>query len=150
MDRINTKYAEITELHIVWSERCWPTPTTVALTTLLELSCYVKLYWPLQADGRKFSITTNVLWYRFTWLVPEKGPLKVCVCVCAILINLIFVQIDTKNITIGAENVNLCGKICDMHTLLKYTTNVVTCEICCSHGNVASIFTRRHSKCWYV
>jgi len=150
MDRINTKYAEITELHIVWSERCWPTPTTVALTTLLELSCYVKLYWPLQADGRKFSITTNVLWYRFTWLVPEKGPLKVCVCVCAILINLIFVQIDTKNITIGAENVNLCGKICDMHTLLKYTTNVVTCEICCSHGNVASIFTRRHSKCSYV
>jgi len=21
-------------------------------------------------------------WYRFTWVIPEKGPLNVCVCVC--------------------------------------------------------------------
>ena len=21
-------------------------------------------------------------WYRLTWVVPEKGPLNVCVCVC--------------------------------------------------------------------
>jgi len=21
-------------------------------------------------------------WYRFTWVVPDKGPLSVCVCVC--------------------------------------------------------------------
>ena len=21
-------------------------------------------------------------WYRITWVVPEKGPLNVCVCVC--------------------------------------------------------------------
>ena len=24
-------------------------------------------------------------WYRLTWVVPEKGPLNVCVCVCVCL-----------------------------------------------------------------
>jgi len=23
-----------------------------------------------------------LFWYRLTWVVPEKGPLNVCVCVC--------------------------------------------------------------------
>ena len=26
------------------------------------------------------------LWYRLTWIVPEKGPLNVCVCVCAVYV----------------------------------------------------------------
>ena len=39
---------------------------------------------PLPLTVSCFSKTRLVLplWYWLTWVVPEKGPLNVCVCVC--------------------------------------------------------------------
>jgi len=39
---------------------------------------------PLPLTVTCFSKTRLVLplWYRLTWVVPEKGPLNGCVCVC--------------------------------------------------------------------
>jgi len=82
-DRINKKYAENTELYILWSElsRCKLSPTLAsALTTLL---------------GPNFLITTNVY---------VNQTLR------TILINSILIQIETKNIKIAVETTNLCGK----------------------------------------
>jgi len=36
---------------------------------------------------------------------------------------------NTDNIKIAAENDNLCGKICDMRTFLKYAKNVAISKI---------------------
>jgi len=34
-------------------------------------------------------------WYRFTWVVPEKGPLNVCVCVCVcVILTVLFSRIQ--------------------------------------------------------
>ena len=32
-------------------------------------------------------------WYRLTWVVPDKGPLHGCVCVCVFLLELIMLHI---------------------------------------------------------
>ena len=32
-----------------------------------------------------------LFWYQLTWVVPEKGPLNVCVCVCSCSLLLQFV-----------------------------------------------------------
>jgi len=50
------------DLHIV---QLIPLPLTV--------SCFSKIQIGLP------------LWYRLTWVVPEKGPLNGCVCVCVFL-----------------------------------------------------------------
>jgi len=43
---------------------------------------------PLTLTVSCFSKSRLVLpfWYRLTWVVPEKGPLNGCVCVCVTLI----------------------------------------------------------------
>ena len=39
----------------------------------LNVSCFSKI---------RIGFTyTYFIWYRLTWVVPEKGPLNVCVCV---------------------------------------------------------------------
>jgi len=37
---------------------------------------------------------------------------------------------NTNHIKNAVENANLCGKICDMRTLLKYAKNAAISEIC--------------------
>ena len=43
---------------------------------------------PLQLTVSCFSKIQMVLpfWYRLTWVVPEKGPLNGCVCVCILVL----------------------------------------------------------------
>ena len=45
--------------------------TAQLMPLLLAVSCFSKI--PIGLP----------LWYRLTWVVPEKGPLNGCVCVCA-------------------------------------------------------------------
>jgi len=45
------------------------------------------------------------------------------------LLQRILIPAKVKNIN-AVENANLCGKICDMRTLLKYAKNAATCQIC--------------------
>jgi len=40
---------------------------------------------------------------------------------------------NIKNVKIAVEYANLCGKICDMRTLLKYAKNAAISEICSNH-----------------
>ena len=42
-------------------------------------------------------------WYQLTWVVPEKGPLNVCVCVC----------------------VRACVRVCDMITNAPYVNKLI-------------------------
>ena len=45
------------------------------MAQLMPLSLTVSCFSKIQTD--------LPLWYRLTWVVPDKGPLNVCVCVCA-------------------------------------------------------------------
>ena len=53
---------------------------------------------PLPLTVSCFSKSRLVLpfWYRPTWLVPEKGPLNGCVCVC-VIVDKTQVQVERKN-----------------------------------------------------
>ena len=65
----------------VWSEvqTCiWPSWCHCDI-----LSCFSKIQIGFVSSGALNSTPTNLpFWYRLTRVVPEKGPLNVCVCVC--------------------------------------------------------------------
>ena len=47
---------------------------TQLMPLLLTVSCFSKIQ------------VTFTLWYRLTWVVPEKRPLNGCVCVCVVVL----------------------------------------------------------------
>jgi len=56
---------------VIWLERGADLHIAQRMPLPLTVSCFSKIQ-----IGFPF-------WYRLTWVVPDKGPLNVCVCVCA-------------------------------------------------------------------
>jgi len=99
----------------------WPAPTrpTLALTTLLWASRQAVASW--RQLGGNFL---RLLLAMFMSIKLVHNPH------CKLNIDS---NRNTKNIKItkiAVEHAKLCGKICDMRTLLKYAKNATTCEIC--------------------
>jgi len=82
---------------VLW--RCWlggrkgirPVKKTLSIEVLAWLSVWSEVQtciWPSWYHCCSLSLATVKsrlvlpFWYRPTWVVPDKGPLNVCVCVC--------------------------------------------------------------------
>jgi len=63
-------------------------------------------------------------WYRLTWVVPEKGPLNVCVCVCVLCITVyskchVLIPFWKKNII---DDQGLGGLALPLQPVIRYYT----------------------------
>jgi len=56
---------------VICLERCADLPMAHLMPLPLTVSCFSK------------SRLVLLFWYRLTWVIPDKGPLNVCVCVCS-------------------------------------------------------------------
>ena len=58
---------------VICLERCVDLHTAQPMPLILTVSCFSKIQICLP------------FWYRLTWVVPDKGPLNGCVCVCSLV-----------------------------------------------------------------
>ena len=63
-----------------WVVGCWRGYLSGARCRLALCSCWCHCHSLSLASVKSRLVLP--FWYRLTWVVPEKGPLNVCVCVC--------------------------------------------------------------------
>jgi len=72
------------EGHPICKKKQWGAGVVICLDGSADL--HMAQLMPLPLTVSCFSEIQIVLpfWYRLTWVVPEKGPLNGCVCVCVV------------------------------------------------------------------
>ena len=61
-------------------------------------------------------------WYWLTWVVPDKGPLNVCVCVCISVVGAMMTEahehLTSCTIDCVQLNIHSCGTVLALHVCL--------------------------------
>ena len=71
------------EGHPACKKEWWGAGVVICLERGADLHMVQLMPLPLTVSCfSKIQIGFTFFWYRLTWVVPEKGPLNRCVCVC--------------------------------------------------------------------